>query len=195
MSLWSQSKPECVVTLILSSTVCLVYEVSLATHRAHASSLIVATAYVRFIRSTERMTTARPDQVGNSGPNGMDEPPFPPAGEPIPDEAEAVARDAVRPQDQDQLRGERHPPQQLSSRGCGQLTQRDQPSTSQELNRGRSADARCRILLFPRIPLGSYTEPTPTPTSTAGSARKGEHRSRRYSRAHLLYCGNWCSDT
>ena len=177
------------MTLVLSSTVCLVYEVSLATHRAHAFSLIVATAYVRFIRSTERMT----DQVGNSGPNGMDEPPFPPAGEPIPDEAEAVARDAVRPQDQ--LRGERHPPQQLSSRGCGQLTQRDQPSTSQELNRGRSADARCRILLFPRIPLGSYTEPTPTPTSTAGSARKGEHRSRRYSRAHLLYCGNWCSDT
>ena len=56
------------------------------------------------------MTAARPDQVGNSGPNGMDEPPFPPAGEPIPDEAEAVARDAVRPQDQ--LRGERHPPQQ-----------------------------------------------------------------------------------
>ena len=127
------------MTLVLSSTVCLVYEVSLATHRAHASSLIVATAYVRFIRSTERMTAARPDQVGNSGPNGMDEPPFPPAGEPIPDEAEAVARDAVRPQDQ--LRGERHPPQQLSSRGCGQLTQRDQPSTSQELNRGRSADA------------------------------------------------------
>ena len=127
------------MTLVLSSTVCLVYEVSLATHRAHASSLIVATAYVRFIRSTERMTAARPDQVGNSGPNGMDEPPFPPAGEPIPDEAEAVARDAVRPQDQ--LRGERHPPQQFSSRGCGQLTQRDQPSTSQELNRGRSADA------------------------------------------------------
>ena len=46
--------------MVLSSTVCLVYEVSLATHRAHASSLIVATAYVRFIRSTERMTTARP---------------------------------------------------------------------------------------------------------------------------------------
>ena len=121
------------------------YEVCPATHRAHASSLIVAAAYVRFIRSTERMTTpcmklsARQEQVGNSGPNGMDEPPFPPAGEPIPDEAEAVARDAVRPQDQ--LRGERHPPQQFSSRGCGQLTQRDQPSTSQELNRGRSADA------------------------------------------------------
>ena len=48
------------MTLVLSSTVCLVYEVGLATHRAHASSLIVATAYVRFIRSTERMTTARP---------------------------------------------------------------------------------------------------------------------------------------
>ena len=61
------------MTLVLSSTVCLVYEVGLATHRAHASSLIVATAYVRFIRSTERMTAARPDQVGNSGPNGMDE--------------------------------------------------------------------------------------------------------------------------
>ena len=55
-------------------TVCLVYEVSLATRRAHASSLIVAAAYVRFIRSTERMTTtytklsARPSQVGDSGP-------------------------------------------------------------------------------------------------------------------------------
>ena len=69
----------------------------------------------------------------------MDESQFPPAGEPIPGEAEAVARDAVRPQGQ--LRGERQPPQPLSSQGCGQLTQRDQPSASQELNRGRSADA------------------------------------------------------
>ena len=77
--------------------------------------------------------------VGNSGPNGMAESPFPPAGEPIPDEAEAVVRDTIRPQDQ--LRGERHPPQQIPTRGCGLLTLRDQPSTSQGLTRGRSADA------------------------------------------------------
>ena len=131
------------------------YEVSPAARRAFAPSLIVAAAYVRFIRSTERMTIsctelrARPG-VGFSSTSGMAEPPPPRARKPIPSEAEAVVRDALRPQDE--LRGERHPPQQIPSRGCGLPTLRDQPSTSHGLTRGRSAVASTKFSSSPESP-------------------------------------------
>ena len=73
----------------------------------------------------------------------MDESPFPPAGEPIPPEAEAVARDAVRPQGQ--LRGERQPPQQFLSREVGLVSPTIPPRASQELERGRSANADAEL--------------------------------------------------
>ena len=69
----------------------------------------------------------------------MDESPFPPAGEPIPPEAEAVARDAVRPQGQ--LRGERQPPQPIPESGFGLASPIELPRASHELERGRPVQA------------------------------------------------------
>ena len=147
------------MTTSVSLTVCLVYEVSLATRRAHASSLIVAAAYVRFIRSTERMTTpymnlsARPSQVGNSGSNGMDESPFLPAGSPIPPEAEAVVRDAVRPRTS--CEGDASLPSEFLKQDDGPDSPIKTPRASHELKGGRPIEAV----------IGSSTHGTEDPTS------------------------------
>ena len=110
----------------------------------------------------------------------MDEPPFPPAGEPIPDKAEAVVRDALRLQDQ--LRGERHPPQQIPTRGCGLLTLSDQPSTSQGLTRGRSADASTEFSSSPE----SRWDPTERPNGARVVVQGDKHRYRITARVDTL---------
>ena len=72
-------------------------------------------------------------EVGVSSTSGMAEPPSPRARKPIPGEAEAVVRDTLRPQEEQQ--GGRHPLLQFQSRECGLVSLINPPRASHELER------------------------------------------------------------